>query len=918
MSGPGEGVGDQPQASTKFESRMTRRGLVRRQRLLDALATGRTNPLTVIHGPAGFGKSTLAAQWQDQLRSEGVAVGWLSIDRDDNNPVWFVRDLIAAITRAQASLGSGLISILEQHSGDGVRAVMAGLIEQIVDDGRPLAVVIDDWHLIDDAATTDVFEYLLDFCPDNLNVIVTSRTRMHAVATLRVRSRLTEIDARQLRFDRRESSAFLREMNALTLADDDVQALWATTDGWVAALQLATLSLRNSGDPAAVIAGFSGRHHSIGEYLAEAVLDSLSPELLDFLLTTSICDRLCASLAAAVSGHRDGGAMLDELRRRNLFLVSLDDEDVWYRYHHLFAGYLRRRLERDYPERVTELNRVASVWFAEHGHLSDAVDHALVAGEPERAADLVEERAMAFVEQSRMATLLGLVDKLPGRIVAARATLQMAIAWAYCLLHRLDEADLALVRARSLADDPPAAVSVETDLLAACIDVYGDRIDRVRRLTAPILEHPNDFRPFVVAGAANLLSFVDLHTFRYEQVRATQRSVSGFQELNPGAFAPVYGKCFVGLAETARLDLDAAERNYRDAVAIATQNGGSGTYAQRLAAGQLGILLYERDDLDAAETLIGECLLLGVEGGVADLMILTYTTMARIRALRENYSGAIELLGDARKVAGKLRLPRLASAADQELTTLLVMMGDLAGARDVVTRNQVDFGVVAAASADSPPNGIVLSIRRSQLAMRTKLLLAQGDIDGATKVAAARLDEARAAPWPYEEMAARVALAEVVSVADRDDAARILAPAVIVGNRVGLIRTIVDGGPAIARVLGDLLDSQRVGRHVDDVPAMSADYLRTLVTSTQVSASNAIAVAPAHGKRRAMPEEQLNGREIDILKLLERGMPNSAIARGFGIKLNTVKWYLKNIYTKLGVTSRAEAVAEARRRALID
>ncbi|MET9326155.1 LuxR C-terminal-related transcriptional regulator [Tsukamurella sp. NPDC003166] len=894
---------------------MVRRALVRRQRLLDVLAAGGDSALTVIHGPAGYGKSTLAAQWQELLRGEGVAVGWLSIDRDDNNPVWFLRDLIAAITRADATLGSGLIAIAEQNAQDGVRAVVAGLIDQIREYGAPVAVVIDDWHLVDDESVLDVFAYLLGYCPENLRLIVTSRMRVHAVAELRVRNRLNEIDARQLRFDEEESAVFLREMNALRLGDEDVHRLWATTDGWVAALQLATLSLRESADPAAAIAAFGGRHHSIGEYLAEAVLDALSSDLLDFLLATSICDRLCADLAAVVSGVADGHAALDELQRRNLFLIPLDDEGTWFRYHHLFAGYLRRRLERDAPTRIPGLHRAASVWLGKAGHLSEAVDHALLAGEPERAADLVEAAAMMLVEESRMATMLGTVDKLPARIVATRPRLQIAIAWAYCLLHRLDEADLALARVRTaMSADLPDALRSEADMLAACIEVYSDRIDRVPALLAPIVGDPRSFRPFMVSGTANLVSFVELHSFRYDEALATQRSASAYHELNPGSFAPVYGQCFAGLAEAARLDLDAAERHYRAAIGVAVSRGDAGTYAERLASGQLGVLLYERDMVDDAERLLEKCLLLGIEGGVADLMISSYTTMARIRRLRGDEDGARALLIDARRAGAKLRLPRLAAAADQELTALLIASGDIAGARDLVARN----GAGADVLGPRVHTGISLSIHRSRLAMQTKLALAQGDLGGAATAARERVDAAVAAKWPYEEVAARVALAEVLSSGDRDEALHELLPALVAGSRAGLVRTVVDGGPAVVRVLADLSDQLRVGRRTTEVSEIPSDYLRTLLTAASPPSDRALRSGVASGERGALPEEALNGREVEIVRLLERGMPNSGIARTFGIKLNTVKWYLKNIYTKLGVVSRGEAVAEARRRGLVD
>ena len=237
-----------------------------------------------------------------------------------------------------------------------------------------------------------------------------------------------------MRFDYQESTAFLLDLNALQLDSEDVELLCTTTDGWAAALQLAALSLRNCDEPATLIRVFSGRHHSISDYLAENVLNTLPADLLDFLLNTSICDRLCGDLAAAVSGEPRGQALLEDLERRGMFLRPLDEDREWFRYHQLFADYLRRRLDRDFTDRIVTLHRIASTWLANHGLLGDAVTHALAAGDGTGAVDLVERQAMYLVEHSRMATLLGLVNKLPKDLLPSRPSLQIAIAWANSLL----------------------------------------------------------------------------------------------------------------------------------------------------------------------------------------------------------------------------------------------------------------------------------------------------------------------------------------------------------------------------------------------------------------------------------------------------------------------------------------------------
>ena len=391
-----------------------------------------------------------------------------------------------------------------------------------------------------------------------------------------MRRQLTEVDADTLRFDLDETRAFLVDLNGLPLDGDDVARLSEGTDGWVAALQLVSLSLRDCADPTRLIRGFSGRHHSVGEYLAENVLSAQPPEILEFLLATSVCDRLCGDLAGRLADRADGQAMLEELERRDLFLRPLDDEREWFRYHHLFAEYLRRRLERDHPDRVPRLHRRASNWFSEHDLVSEAVTHALAAGTVERATDLVERHAMALVEHSRMVSLLGLTARLPADAVDARPRLLTAVAWANSLLQRADAAQHALDHLRRAMPVGGAHEEMhsEADVVQACIDVYGDRIDRAEALVRKSLARHRIYRPWIVAVAANIQTFCDIYSMRYRDALERQRWARPFHDRTIGPFSGVYGRCFAGIAAFAQLDLDAAEEHLRGAVVLGPGVGG--------------------------------------------------------------------------------------------------------------------------------------------------------------------------------------------------------------------------------------------------------------------------------------------------------------------------------------------------------
>ncbi|WP_131764779.1 LuxR C-terminal-related transcriptional regulator [Candidatus Protofrankia californiensis] len=905
-----------PAVSTKFQApTYDDDGLVSRDRLIDVLREGRAKRLALIHAPAGFGKTTLAVQWQRVLRIEGVPVAWLSLDRDDNDVVWFLSHLIEAVRRVEPTLAGDLVDVLEEHSGDAQRYVLTELVNQVAEHGRPLAIVLDDWHLIDAPTTAAALEFLLDVGPDNLRLIVTSRTRSPAVGRLRVRNQVTEIDATQLRFDHKESVAFLLDLNALDLDSEDVHRLWSSTDGWVAALQLATLSLRNSDDPSALIRGFSGRHHSIGDYLAENVLNALPADLLDFLLATSVCDRLCGDLAAAVSGQRRGQALLEELERRDMFLRPLDDNREWFRYHHLFAGYLRRRLERDHADRIVTLHRTASAWFADHDLLSEAVTHALAAGNDTGAVDLVERQAMHLVEHSRMATLLGLVNKLPKFLLPSRPTLQIAVAWANCLLQRAQPAQTAIDHVRaalaSATDDTSKDTLGEADVVQACIDVYGDRIDRAATLVAPYIVDNPGYRPWLVAVSSNIRTFVDIHTFDYRTAQTRQQWANAFHATTRGPYAGVYGRCFAGLAAFAQLDLVTAERLYQEAVALARRVAGQHSHAARLAGAPLGRLYYERGETDAAERLLEECHELGAESGVADFMIATYTTLARIKALRGDIEDVWSLLDEGDEAASQLALPRLSAAVDYERLRLHLALGDTGSAQNVLAHQTEEI-----ARGD---DGIAMATRHYQLTMRARILTAQGDYDGALRPLSEIFHESSSVAWRYAETTARIELAIVLSLSgDSDAAVRTVVPALVSGARSGLVRTVIDAGPELLKIVGRLRDAGRCRRWPAGLTTVPSDYLSRLLATAHADAERAaIPIIDRPAERNPTPEEPLNAREIDILRLLDRGLSNTEIARNLGLTINTIKWYLKSIYTKLGVARRGESVSEARRRRIL-
>jgi serine/threonine-protein kinase PknK len=657
--------------ATKYRPPSSRTTLVARERLMDILRASGRRRLILIHAPSGFGKSTLAAQWREELVCAGVAVGWLTIDEDDNNVVWFVAHLLELFRRVCPALAASLGQMLEECGDNAVRYVLTSLIDQIHANGDPITLVIDDWQRVSDSQAGAALRFLLEHGCHHLQLIVTSWSGAGLpIGKLRIRDELVEIDGAALRFDTVEAHSLLNDIAGLALPGRDVAALTASTDGWAAALQLATLSLRGGGDAHSLLNRLSGASDMIGEFLAENVLDTLEPELVEFMLATSITERTCGALASALSGISRGQGMLEDIEQRGLFLQRIDDDPNWFRYHHIFAEFLRRRLERDGPDNLERLHRTASVWFADRGYLKEAVDHALACGEPARAVDLVEKDGTNLSEQSKMTTFLGIVEKLPPELVVSRPRLQLSIAWADILLQRRAATDTALTRftaALGHADPPDPAgpdLHAEARVLQAVAEIFSDRIESVDDLVAEALSRPDTLRPVVPGVAGNVAAFAAIYRFDFDAAHRLLEWAAPYQE-RLGPFASVYARCFAGIAARYQLDIPTALKHFREAYRIGVQVGPH-SHAARLAGALLGELLYDTGDFAEAASLLDESYHLGPEGGGTDQLAARYVVGARIKAAKGNRDAAVNRLAAGMQVATQLRLPRLAAAINNE------------------------------------------------------------------------------------------------------------------------------------------------------------------------------------------------------------------------------------------------------------
>jgi serine/threonine-protein kinase PknK len=855
---------------TKFHGPSNGGQWVARERLLADLAErhrGRRCRACVVAAAGGFGKTTLAAQWAERLRRDGEAVSWLTLEKDDDDAERLCEYLLAGIHEALPAVDPQLASLLAGGAPDAPTRALTAAINAIAAAKTRMTLILDDCHHLEGPRACELLRFLLARSPENLHLILALRPPMPLqFALLRARDEITEIDAAALRFDIGEADLLLNQLGRLEIGAEAVRQLCDRTEGWPTALRLVSLSLRGNRDRGAAgtaLAGVSGGRRDVARYLAENVLDRLDERWARFLVKTSVLDRLCAGVCDAVTGEPGSQELLDRTEEAGLFLVALDGERRWFRYHHLFAEFLRQRLAASHDPPA--LHFAASAWFAGQGMIEEAVKHALSAGAPERALTLVDRDAMLLVQQSRMSLLLSLAEQLPPALVASRPALQIALAWARSLLHAPDEAEAVMA---GLAPQDPAQAA-ELDLIRALNAGFQDDVERVETLLARALPHLR-VDPWLLGVAANASAFVELRRGRFAAARETVLKGRQHQDRAPGSFSAVYGRCFDGLALSETGDLDGAIRCHERALEIALREVGRHGYAACMASAFLGELRYEQGDLAAAAELLEAGFTVREQSGVSDLAVALYTASARLRVARGDRDGALAVLYEGARQAASQRLDRLAAAVAHEEVRLHLV----AGAPDLAARR------CAAEKNDSQP----------LLMARVRLLLAQGRAGQARELLAPLLEAAIREGRRRFELSVR--LLSAVAAADARAANAELSAAVALGAAQGAIRPLVDEGPALHALLRKL-------------PAFGSSAYGMKVLG-------ALKLSDAPEAVRSTLIEPLNVRELQILRLVEEGMVNQDISAALSIRLDTVKWHLKNAFKKLAVENRTAAVHAAR------
>jgi LuxR family maltose regulon positive regulatory protein len=878
-----------PLLETKFFIPRVRRRLVSRPRLLATLARVTECRLTLISAPAGFGKTTLLADWIAGTPTDRASIAWLSLDEQDNDLLGFWSYFIAAVRRSVPEVGTEAEGYLLTAGPRAVQDALSALINDLSSETQDIVLVLDDYHLVTLPAIQETMTFLLDHLPPSLHVVIASRADPSLpLAHLRARGELLELRAADLRFKPDETEAYLNDVMDLGLTTPSLDVLEGQTEGWIAALQLAALSMQGRDDVAGFIENFAGDNRYIVDYLVQEVLQRQPEDVRDFLLRTAVLERLNGSLCDAVTGQADGLARLRSLEDGNVFVVSLDDRRDWYRYHHLFADVLRAHLVAEQPEIVPALHLRASLWFEQNGDFPEAIRHALAASGFERAADLVERAMPDMLKARQEAQLRVWLEALPDEVVRARPVLSVSYVGVL-----MQSGEMASVKARLdaaerlLERSPPSSVDGEQIrelpgmialYRAGFAQVTGNLPDTVRyaRLALERMppEHPLRGGAMALLGLA-LWSSGDLEA-------AHQIYAEGIELVHAGGF--VHDSSTIMLADMwiAQGRLREALASYERALQLAERQGQAAP--RGLADVHVGIseIYLEQNDLDAARQHLLVSRELGDYAGLPENRFRWFTAMAALSQAEGDLDGALTFLEQAEALYAAGFSP------------------DVRPIHALRARIRLLQGKLAEAQAWVGQHGLSIDddlsyLREFQHLTLARVLIAESTADStraAEALLARLLDAARAGRRGGAIIETLVLTAIVQRALGNVSAATVhLQSALDLAEPEGYVRVFLDQAPEIVPLLEQVAKSDR------------GSYALRLL---EALGGTAVRISPAFSSPDALSE-----RELDVLRLLGSDLSGPDIARELVVSLNTMRTHTKSIYTKLGVNSRRAAIRRA-------
>lgn len=903
--------------STKLHIPHPRPNGVVRPRLTEKLRTALTQPgtLVLLSGPAGFGKTSLLSEFA--ANSESLPITWLSLDEADNDPIRFWNYLIAACRSIHPELGETSLALLQSPQPIPDETIPTLLINDFMRLQIKLVLILDDYHTIENPSIHAALSYLIDHLPDHLHFILSTRVDPPwPLARFRACNQLIEIRAADLRFTTEETAAFLNQVMELNLRPEDVDALETRTEGWIASLQLAALSMKGRSDITGFIQAFTGSHVYVAEYLIEEVLKHQPEEVETFLLQTSILDSLTADLCEAVTGNSDGQTMLKELYQANLFVLPLDEEGVWFRYHHLFADLLKARLPQRFPETaIAALHQRAASWYEQAGMIAEAIDHARSATDFSRMVALVEKSALPMILQAHVRTVESWLQSVPKDFIEQSPRINMAFVWLNLLRGTPEQADPYLEHLNAIFSTEGASTqdpSLQGEWLALQSKLMGmqGRSIESRDLANQALDILSEADAHVRSMVLVNLSTAYQQMLDYEHaIETLQRIVREARASGnfPLEIMGISGQAQMMLQQgKLHLGFELATQGLKRMEATSQSTPFSATFY-----GELGQIHYQWHQLDQARSYFLRSVQASGASGYSDPEIYQHVMLSHMFQMEADWEAAareMEMAGDlARAIPPAMIRENFIS---QQVRVDLAMNRPAAAqailkAEGITFEASTDFFVLAPGSNVTHPAGLLYNS-----ALRVLLYLANRDHDLAnlkrtmelaSSVLAGEL-QCQQIEVALETLLLRSQMHTILGD-ERGCLADVLR-ALEVAETEGFISIFVEEGRPIAEALTILLKRNLLGA------VKPAYVLEILVAFPKAQARKAVLIEGVDDD--LAPIEPLTPRELEVLQLIAAGDSNQIIASKLVITLSAVKKHAGNIFQKLNVSSRTQALVRAR------
>lgn len=885
----------QPILATKLFIPPPRSTLVSRARLLDQLKSEANRKLTLISAPAGYGKTTLLSDWVCQTE---MPTGWLSLDEHDNDQKRFLACLIASLQSISIGLEEGTSSILQDQQTNLLEVFLIPLLNQISATDLEFALVLDDYYLIQNQEVHDCMIYLLDNLPHNMRLIIATRTDPPLrLAQLRAKGELCEIRAEDLRFTNQETLHFLNQSMGLELTPLDATTLSEKTEGWIVGLQLAAISLQGHPDKQAFIRAFAGDDRYIADYLLDETLEKQPAHIQAFLLQTSILDQLCAPLCDAVTGRKDSQQILDDLERANLFLGPLDNQRIWYRYHHLFADLLQLHLKRVAPAKIPALHSRASAWYESQDIINQAILHAIQAGDIQKVEEYVRINTFGMLEIGESYTVERWLNSLPAETVRGSLWLTIARGWTLIMTGNIVAGKDALENLEALAANPKydrvqtnKALGQIAALRAYLSDLRGDPIE-VERYAQDALNKLSKDDPLPVAIAAMMLA--TSYNRRGDTLRseAVLQDALAIVETSPHSFAAIDMLCMYSKVQYLNGQLHESAATLQKAIDISRDNIACGR-RQNPISGLIhvyrSVLLYEWDQLDEALDEMELGLRILKPCGYTDCVIVGLINLCLIHHARGDDEKAFAVINEASQISRKI--PYWYARVTAVDTWLKALHGDTRAAKAWLREFE-----------RHPETKIELH-RGLEYRYQAKIYLLLEYPEKAVAVLQ-RLIEKTQSHGAIDRLIRALALqaAALVEMGELESAVNHLTRALECAEAGGYVRVFIDEGESLAKLIYQVAQE-----------GIYPTYCQQLLNAFAEETPFKYAETNKEGL-----VEPLSGRELEVLEQIALGSTNQEIAHALHLSLYTVKSHASNIFSKLGVKNRTEAAARGRLLGLI-